>query len=433
MRKRYFAKETASRDIIRQMRKVLIFSEDKDLCDSLESYLKETCLVRCMTELEKVIDHLRQKSSDILVIDNDSDNFKGIESYKTIRSVVPRVKTIMLSRSPDVSFAVNASKLGVLDYLNKPLPPERVLESINKILGLQEDLGAVAVPEGAGIWWQGTSLCIRDFLDRIKESGGSDKNILLVLESGMSGEQITRVIHENSLNKKRKFVSFDLASFEKESSEAMFWNSIKQLLADNPDGFSSSSDYSGTIYLNGFDVLPAHFKTSILNFLNNKRGEKIDSTIRIVLGAGTKQGMDGFIELAVPPLRDRKEDIPILVKSLVEMFASKYGKTVKGADFDVFDILLSYDWPGNYEELSLVIESSVLKCQNGIVSLCDVPVDFKMVLAHSLRKAIGSSDLSLTSSQSEFKKTLVETLSAYSSGNIDPVAKLLDVPKTLLE
>lgn len=414
------------------MRKVSVFSDDTGFCAIVEQALKPQCLVKCFPQPEKLLDHLREKPADLVVLDNDKDNIRGLEYFRAIKTLVPRVKVIMVSALQDVSHAVLASKLGVSDYLSKPLDAEKLIGAANRIFAALSDISPLVIGEESRPLWSGSSAALEDFRIQMHEAAISEKDILLLCEPGMSGAQVADIIHSNSQAQKKDLSVFDISSFEKESSESMFWNSFMQMLSGS----------AGTIYMDGLGALPVHFKNSIFDFfLKRKSGERPAEAPRVITRICLSEGVSredhdrlkaALFEVRVPPLRERREDIPVIMAKLMKKYCEKYGKAVDAVANDVIDLFVSYYWPGNYEELSSIVENSVLRSKSGCATSCDVPSDLKMLLALSLRNALANNDHFLVSAQNIFKRELVGLLSECCGKDMEAVAKFLDSPKSVL-
>lgn len=424
------------------MRKVSVFSSDPEVCAVVEQVLKPQCLVKCFSQPDKLLDHLREKPSDLIIIDNDKDNAMGLEYFKTVRALLPRAKVIMVSALQDVSHAVLASKLGISDYLNKPLDADKISEASSRIFAALSDISVLSIPEESRRYWVGTSAVLENFLFQLHEAAASEKDTLLLCEPGMPCQQVAEIIHFNSTARKKDISVFDLSSFEKESSESMFWNSFKEILGESSQSISGTSASAGTIYMDGLCSLPSHFKNSISDFFLKRRpSDRPTGAPRIILRACLSEGLaredyerlkGTLFEVRIPLLKERKEDIPLVAAALMEKYCHKYGKSVDAAANDVMELFMYYDWPGNYEELEAMIENCVLRCKSRCIMSCDATADLKMLLASSLRKALGGNDHFLVSAQSIFKKELVGLLKECSGKDMEAVAKFLDSPKTVI-
>ena len=419
------------------MRKVSVLSQDDRICEAASQALKPECLVKCFSQADKFFDHIRERSTDLVLIDNDADNQKGLEYYRTVKTLLPRIKVIMISALQDVSHAVLATKLGVSDYLNKPLDAEKLSEAANRIFASLSEINSVSIPDQQRAYWSGTSRALNDFLSLIGEAASSEKDILLISEPGMPSSPVAELVHQNSQASKKDMIPLDLSSFEKEHSESMFWNSLKQMTGESSKPHDEVFQLPGAIYMQRIGGLPEHFRSSIFDYFLKERihGSLPRIIINIDLSEGiSREDMDRLkgvlLEVRIPSLRDRKEDLPAILAAFMKESCGRYGKRVHSVSNEVLDFLFSYDWPGNYEELRSVIDNSVLRCKSGCIMPCDAPVDLQMLLSFGLRKAVSNNDHYLVSAQNIFKRELVSLLSECSGRDMEAVSKFLDVPRS---
>lgn len=423
------------------MNKILFFSKDQQTSALAESILKDGFSVRSVSDLNEALEHMKKKLSDLIIIDGDCDGINGLESFRTLKSVLPRIKAVLIAKKGNINEAVSAAKSGVIDLLSKPLQKETLIVSIEKILSKADIQGKLVVPSAGKEWLSGLSASVQDLFIRMEEASGSDRDLMVSGKSGVPRAFVARIVHDNSSNRKRKFVEMNMASFEKEASEAMFWTAINELLAEHPHDARSEREASGTIYLEAFDTLPLHFMESVLEYIVNKRSAKSDRDTKIILGVSdgafsVKGGKDGllsdFLRLDVPALEERREDIPDIANALIGRFCEKYSKEIKGISLEVLELVMDHSWPGNYDELSSFIESSVLRAKGTVIELADIPADASMVLSTSIKRAMMKNQWDLSSSKDHFQKKLIEIVLESSGRDLGKCAKLLDIPRTAL-
>lgn len=422
------------------MKKLLLISNDEQLCNDIRGFLGTNDVLTCVSGTDDAVINLRDKASDLVIIDNDFLPSGGIEAFKAIKNRVPRLRAMMISKAGKISLAVEISKLGALSFLSKPLNKEKFIDSLEKICE-DRSLPFLKVMSGKGCeWLEGQSSCINDFISRAEEAVRSEENIMLTGGFGAPLEYSARLIHDNSSNSNRRFVKLELSSFEKESLESMFWTTMREIMShDVTSGAIAREEKCGTLYLEGFDILPEHFQKSILEYFGKSLDDKSDKDIRVIIGANknfsfAKKYADdrpaGFLRLDVPDLKERKEDVGFIVNAYIRSFCQKYNKNINGMDPKIFDIFALHDWPGNYDELRCLIDCAVLKCRDGMITINDLQMDFEMILKTSIKASMKMGDWTLSGAYKNFRKNVIKVILSYCGDDANKAAKFLDLPKT---
>ncbi len=423
------------------MKKALLLSSDQALSAAISSGLSGVMSLDTDRDILSVADKMSRKSFDVLVIDSEGTENGGIEAYKTIKNSAPRVKAVMLSKKGEVSEAVEATKLGVNDFLPKPLDPAKLLSSLQKVLREEFYPGGLLRPAEGGEWLEGLSPRLQDLTRNIEEVSRSDNDLIIVGSYGMPKRYLAEMVHMNGHNRDKKFVELKLSIFEKESSESMFWTALKELLSEQPHQ-TKKDEQCGTLFLDDFDALPAHFEHSILDFLAKRSAQGIDKTVRVVLAVNNdalleryadKGTADKFLKLFIPKLKDRKEDIPSIADSMLRYSCDKFGKDIKGISSDVIAFFMMHDWPGDYIEMARLIDAAVLNARAQYASMKDFPVGREMFISSALKAILARGDWTLSTAVDSFERQLLNMLLEISGGSVDDVSRLIDMPKTSLE
>lgn len=416
------------------MRKVSVLTNDKELVNVVEQVLKPQCLVKVFSQAGKMFEYLQEKTADLVIIDTDTDNSKTIEYFKTVKRINPHIKVMIITALQDIDHAVRMTKLGVDDYLNKPIDINKLKLSTEKIFLSLLDISSLVFDKESKNYWIGSSQVLNDFLIFLKEAIKSEKNILLISEKGCLAEQVASVINLNKYHGKKRLVDINLSVFEKESSEVIFWNSINHLLDENAT--------EGTIFIYGIKNLPQHFKENIIDFLIGKKTIAHDLQSKIVLSISQNEDLSNehldklkgsVYELKIPSLRERKEDILFISNELLRKYSDRYGKNIRSIAKEVINLMLYYDWPGNYDELENFIEACVVRSKGECVMSYDAPINLQMIINSSLRKALHNDNYHLMAANKIFKDDIVTYLMECSNNNIEAVAKFLDCPKEIID
>jgi DNA-binding NtrC family response regulator len=336
----------------------------------------------------------------------------------------------MLSASGSILLAVSATKLGVSEFLRKPINAEQLKDAVDQ--NMARDEIRLRWIEGLD-WLRGGSSRVRKLLADVQEAVRGTKDVMLVGERGIPKEKVAEFLNANSAHKNRRLVKVDMSSFRRESLEPLFWASVQEFMA-MPEGSSLSSERErcGTIYLENLDNLDEHFRQAILNFFRERRG-KVDKSIRAALGFYRRPagGSKDYALIEVPPLRERKEDLPFLLELYLKRYSEQYNKEVSYVSTEVLEFLAAHDYPGNYLELERMIQEAVLRAPGTNLALEHFPVDFRATLNTSLKSGL-EENLPLEEAKRRFEKDLYHLLLKKTEGDNSRVARFLDVPKSVL-
>jgi DNA-binding NtrC family response regulator len=365
---------------------------------------------------------LQKKPADLILIDFDLKQKDGLQIYRELR---PKLKVIMLSASGNVPLAVTATKQGVVEFLRKPISGEELREAVER--NMAELPARLRWPKGAE-WLRGESKSIQEMLGKIRLALRDEMDIVLNGERGIPKKEVAEFIHLNSPQQEKKLECIDLNSFSKESLELHFWTNVKRFLS-LPDAKSLQrlGDLCGTLYLDNLEKVDEHFRASIFSYF---AGTKKD--VRVVFGfSGDSLKVKEYVLINVPPLRDRKEDLPGLLEFYLKKASARFNKEVKYVSADVLGFLAGYDFPGNYLELLRMIEEAVLAAKDEKLESSNFPYGYRGLMQTALNSSLGES-LTLEEAKRRFEKKLYQVLLNQAGGDEGTVARFMDVPKAVL-
>ena len=421
------------------MKKLLLFSKDKGLLQYLESGLdKSQYKIELFEALSEAADHIRQKLSDIALIDADGQELSPDEIFRSFKSLAPRLKAIVLSSTKDVSQAVSSIKAGVFDFLAKPVSLESLRTAVDSafISRLPKNRAGLFSEE---LWLKGSGQSITDFTCLMAEAAQTEKDAAILFPKGAPAVRAAGLLHSAGFNKNRRLVIMDLADYSRQDSEAAFWTALKDHFAQKESSKEEGGeDLAGTVFLNNFDRTSDHFRKLLLDHLIGRREQRCDRSVKAVLGARSLSEEEKekvskvFDVICIPPLMERKEDLPVLVQAYADNFAQKYGKTVKGFSKEALSFLLDHDWSGNYSEMEALIENAVLLCRGEFIEYGDLMADLQMLTGICAKRALLSGRWELSKARELFDRSLIETLILGCENDLDRTAALLDLPKTVL-
>ena len=384
---------------------ILIIDDEATLRDRLAGVLKEDKWhVQTAGDGASALKEVSERDFDLIICDLMLPDSNGIEILKKVKEINPNTLFIMITAYPTVENAVEAMKIGAKDYVVKPFRFDEIILRVRNLLyhqdvvreniQLKEEIRSKY--DGGNII--GKSPIMQKVYQMIDKVSTTDANVLITGESGTGKEVIARAIHQRSLRKDVRFLPINCGAIPSELIEGELFGFKKGTFtgaAHDRKGLFESADRS-TVFLDEISTLPITLQPKLLRFIETKEvlpmggREWVKVDVRIV--AATNQSLDKevekgsfrldlyyrlkVVEINLPSLRDRKEDIPELVSHFISKFNTELHKKVDSVDEKVMGIFLSYPWKGNIRELENVIERAAIMCEGNIITLSDLPSDF---------------------------------------------------------
>lgn len=385
---------------------ILVLDDDSSILFSLDLLL-EPLFDRVITSSisDQVLRNIEDFEVDILIMDmnytqGNYDGEEGKHILKKIRKVYPFLPILVMTAYSEVDLAVECMKLGATDFINKPWQNNELLIRLKQALTTSHHLyhlntlknvttQALSVNEDLGMI--GDSKVVQDIRKTILKVAKTDANVLILGENGTGKELVAKALHQYSLRKEESFVKIDLGSISSTLFESELFGSKKGAYT------GSSSDKigriglanKGTLFLDELGNLQLDLQSKLLSVLQNReilavgsnKPEKID--VRVVsatnLDLKTLKNESVFrrdllyrvntIEIVLPPLRERKSDIPLLLKHFLEKFKTKHHKPGLELNAKFIEEAKVYKWPGNIRELEHVMERVVILSDNEDIQL----------------------------------------------------------------
>jgi len=413
---------------------ILLIEDDPNISARLKDILKKEYSLQTVKTSDEAIEKLKDSSFDLILLDFDLKKEDGLQVFHKINPIRPEVNVVMLSFSNSIPLAVAATKAGVADFIRKPFNVEQVLESAKNNLVKEEY--KLSVPPDA-VWLHGQSSSLKKFLQNVEYLLLKNKDIILFGEKGINKADVAGLLHDNSVNKKRKLNIIDLADFQLESLEAHFWTIIQKLMR-LPDAaaLTEEKETCGTIYVENVERGSEDFIATFFNFLEN-RSANVDKKTRVIVDIRNKKilsklKIDQYELIQIPSLRERKADIPRLIDAYLKHYAAKYNKEIKFISTEALNVLNIHDYPGNYLELAKIIQAAVLGAKGENLCLADFALNIDELSATALKLA-REQGLAMAEAKDGFEKRLYAVLMAKFADDISAAAQFLDMPKTMLE
>lgn len=378
------------------MRKILVIDDEQNIRKMLTRVLSpEGFIVKEANNGLEALKRLQEENYSLVLLDLKMPGLNGIETLKEIRENDLNLPVIMMSAYGSIPEAVEAMKLGALDYLIKPFDIEELKIIIKRAIKQYE-------LEVENIYYReeeekrfnfdeiiGKSSSINKVLEMVKSVASTPATVLITGENGTGKELIARAIHKNSLRKNSPFVVVNCVAFSPNLLESELFGhekgSFTGAIAKRIGRFEMAN--GGTIFLDEIGEIDLTIQTKLLRVLQEREFERVGSsrTIKVdvrILSATNKDlkkeieerkfREDLFYRLNVfnvdvPPLRERKEDIPLIVEHLTGKYNKILNKKVKKVSAKAMELLLDYNYPGNIRELENIIERSMIMAKDEII------------------------------------------------------------------
>jgi two-component system response regulator HydG len=411
--------------------KVLALSEDPTLTTTLEALPKKKFKV-VLSDLKKFSENLSQIKAELVIIDCDYKKITPLELFSETKKICPNSKILMTITKMDIALAVKATKLGVENVLAKPINLAIFQDSLDKmfkekISPLLLDLSAVEDSE----WLHGISEKNRQLMFDISQGILSDKDICVTGERGIDKEVVAQVIHMSGSKKIKRMLIFDLSTFSKESIESHFWTIFQDVLSQRGKEELPAKEKVGYVYLKNFDLTPPSFRSSLVEFIKTWRNKaKFDRKIKMILGVeGEIKGLQLF-KIHVPPLRERKEDLPVISSLYFEKFKRKYQKEIKAVVPEFLSFLSFYSFPGNYAELRELIKQAVIGCDSDVVDMGCLSLSMNMFISLEWDRQRNQPVSLLKEIKRTFEKETYDYILKLNRQDESAASRFLDIPKS---
>jgi len=371
---------------------VYVVDDDPSAREGVAGLIRSAGLkARTFTSAQEFLATPRPEIPSCLVLDVNLPGLSGLDLQQELVKSGDQIPIIFLTGHGDIPMTVRAVKAGAVDFLTKPFDDEDLLSAIRQCIasnGKQETRTEMSFGQMQIV---GNSRALKQVLELVRTVAPSDSTVLLLGETGTGKELIARAIHNCSPRKNRPFVKLNCAAIPTGLLES-------ELFGHERGAFTGAITQKigrlelanqGSLFLDEIGDIPLDLQPKLLRVLQEREFERLGSTqtkkvdVRIV--AATHCALEEMVvqkqfrldlyyrlnvfPISVPPLRERREDIPLLVRHFVQQFARKMHKTVESISSQTMEALVQYAWPGNVRELQNVIERSVVVYEKGELSV----------------------------------------------------------------
>ena len=361
---------------------ILIVDDEKRICSSLTGIFEdEGYKVHAVRDGQTALQFLEQEQPGLMMLDLWMPGMDGLQVLEAVKQRYPALPVIVISGHGNIETAVKAAKLGAYDFLEKPLSLEKTLSmaerAINQGRLLRENLDLKQRVERK-YEMIGVSKAMQDIRERIATAAPTNGRVLIYGENGAGKELIARALHRQSLRADKPFIEVNCAAIPQELIES-------ELFGHEKGAFTGATArkigkielaHEGTLFLDEIGDMSLATQAKVLRVLQEQKFERVGGTETLEADfrvfAASNKNLDEEIEegrfredlyyrlnvipFYVPPLRERKEDIPLLARHFLEEISEENGRRLKTLAPDALDILMQYDWPGNIRELKNVME-----------------------------------------------------------------------------
>jgi DNA-binding NtrC family response regulator len=434
---------------------ILIIEDDKNTKEGLKKFLEqEKYKVIAFSGGEESINYLKQNKIDIILSDMKMPGMNGIEVLKKTQEISPSTLVIILTAYGTVDNAVEAMKLGAYDYLTKPLNLDKLSIVIQRALSyrkLKEDYELLKKEINERYSFEniiGQSKKMKQVFDTISQVAPTKATVLIQGESGTGKELIAKAIHHKSDRKDNSFIAVQCSALSKGVMESELFGHEKGSFTGaigTKQGRFELSD-GGTLFLDEISEIPPSVQVKLLRVLEERQFERVGGTKTIKVDtriiAATNQDLEKLIKenkfredlywrlnvvkIEVPPLRERREDIPLLIHSFIKESNKANKKKIKGISSKALILLQNYDWRGNVRELKNAIESIVVLSNKEIIGVKEVSSYVKEPLVEEAINIKGMMHLG------EVEKIVINHALKKAGGNKSKAAEILGISRRTL-
>jgi len=383
--------------------RILVVDDEASQRELVSGYLKKQGFeVFTAAGGESALELFRQAPMELILTDQRMPGLSGLDLLKAAREINPETQVIVMTAYGSVETAVAAMRDGAADYVAKPLNLEELRQKIQRIVeqhrlyaenrALREELKSRHRIEGI----IGESGQMVEVISLVQRVAASEATVLIRGESGTGKELIAKAIHYASPRAARPLVRVNCAALPENLLESELFGhekgSFTGAIATRKGRFELAD--TGTLFLDEIGDLPLHLQAKLLRVLQEREFERVGSSqpikVNVRMLSATHRDLESLmraghfrddlyyrlnvVTILVPPLRERRQDLPPLMDHFLKLFAAKNGKSLRGFSRAARDALLRYDYPGNVRELENLLERAVVLCRGDVIDRGDLPL-----------------------------------------------------------
>lgn len=427
--------------------RILVVDDDASLLRLLSMRLTAAgYAVETVANGEQGLTRIATFQPHVVVTDLRMDGMDGMTLYDHVHQKNPALPVIILTAHGNIPDAVEATQRGVFSYLTKPFDSSKLLECIDRALRLTGDPAAASAGEATGHWHErivSRSPSMEAVLRQASLIADSEAPVLIQSESGTGKELLAHAIHDNSRRHDKPFIAVNCSAIPETLFESELFGHVKGSFTgatSNHDGLFQAAN-GGTLFLDEIADMPLASQAKLLRALQEREVRPVGSTktvsvdVRII--SATRRDLEdtvrrgsfredlyyrlNVVTLELPPLADRREDIPLLATHFLKLVRERTNKEITGFSPEAMELLLSAAWPGNVRQLQNVVEQTV--------ALSTTPIIPASLVQKALRYK--SSDIpSFAQARDHFEREYLAQLLQITKGNVSNAARLAQRNRT---
>jgi len=437
---------------LNEIHTILIVDDDEMYRHTLSLILTENGYdVTVASNGVRGLDHLRDGNYFIVFADVHMPDMDGIEFLNKALRISPQSHIVLVTAFASIETAVEAIKLGASDYINKPTPTDKLLALVDKIKQ-RDQLSARSTDQLSSMTFEGTSLNIigksrkiHSIFEIIRKIAPTESTVLIMGESGTGKELVAKAIHLSSRRSEKPFFTMDCSTLVESLFESELFGHVKGSFtgatATKHGAFELA--HGGTFFFDEIGNISLNVQSKILRAIQEKEFRRVGGTqtiqvdVRVIAATNLdlQQAVDqgkfrddlyyrlSVIPIHLPPLRERKEDIPLLIHHFITQFAKKRrSSVVEGVSESAMELLTNYSWPGNIRELQNVIERALVIEEKSRIYPESLPQNVRHFIDHQ------DNQLSLAAAE----KKHIDKILALTQNNISQTARILEIDRKTL-
>lgn len=438
---------------------ILVVDDEEDIRDSLKGILKdEGFAVELATNGSEALDRVETAMPDLILLDIWMEGTEqGLDVLAGLKKKYPVLPVVMISGHGTIETAVTATKLGAYDYIEKPLSYDKILLVIENCLNYQllaEENILLKRQAVKRFHLTGSSNVMKDLKKQIETVASTNAWVMITGENGTGKELVAHTIHRLSNRADRPMVEVNCAAIPEELIESELFGHERGSFTGADSHRRGRFDLAnhGTLFLDEIGDMSLKTQSKILRILDEQRFERVggDKTIQVdvrVIVATNKDLREeirkgafredlyyrlNVIPIHVPPLRDRKEDISLLVQDFLEEFSRENNSEPKSITDETMPALLAHDWPGNVRELKNLVERLVIMSPGARIEFSSLLGGFEPITSQFTANSSFKTAPTLREARNMAEKEYISAKLAKNKGNISQTAEEIDIDRTSL-